>query len=387
MEEKTKVLVVDDILFMRELAAEVLGADYQILMAENGADALMLAQSEHPALILLDVEMPGMDGYETCRQLKQAEATASVPVIFVSAHDQIEERLKGYEVGGNDYIVKPFDPQELKAKIAHLLGMFSERTQLKEMVGYATSTAMTAMTSMSEMGALLEALKKFNASRDEKALGAAVLSGLSLYGLEGVVQVRMPEKTLTLSGQGEASPLEVSVINHMTRMERIVHFKRKMSIHYPHVAILVSNMPEEDPDRCGRLRDHLATLVEGAEMRTAGIVAENESRRRGLDIERMAERVTEALNEIDAAQRRNHMEIRMASSGLTEAMDQALRQVELTKEQESFLSAVVADGIEKIIGIQSDETAPQNKLTAIVQELKEIADFRERNQKQDAAHL
>jgi len=373
MDEKTKILVVDDNLFMREMLEGALSENYQIIIAENGADALMLAQAECPALILLDVEMPGMDGYETCRQLKQEDATSAIPVIFVSALDQIEERLKGYEVGGDDYVVKPFNQHELKAKITHLLGMISERTQLKGMVSYATNTAMTAMTSMSEMGALLESLKKFNASIDERALGEAVLSGISLYGLSGVVQVRTPEKTLSLSAQGEASPLEVSVIEHMAGMDRIVQFRNRMSIHYPHVAMLVNNMPVEDPDRCGRLRDHLAMLVEGAEMRASGIVAENESRRRGVAIERMIDRVTGALNEIDSTQRQNRMEIRLAFSALTDQMEKALLRVALTREQEEFLSSIVSNGIEEIIGVQSTETDLQNKLTSIIQEMKEIS--------------
>jgi len=373
MDDKIKILVVDDDAFMREMVEDVLSGTYQIITAESGKDALMLAQNEHPALILLDVEMPGMDGYETCRQLKDGDATSSIPVIFVSALDQIEERLKGYEVGGNDYVIKPFDPQELKAKIAHLLSMISERTQLKEMASYATNTAMTAMVSMSEMGAVLESLKAFNASSDERALAGALLNGLSLFGLSGVAQVRIPEKTVSLSAQGEASPLEISVIDHMTGMDRIVHFKTRMSIHYPHVAMLVNNMPVEDPDRCGRLRDHLAMLVEGAEMRASGIVAENESRRRGIVIERMIARVTATLKEIDATQRQNRMEMRMSYTALTDELERALMQVALTSAQEEFLSTIVSNGIDSILNVQSADTELQNKLTAIITEMKEIS--------------
>lgn len=372
MDDKIKILVVDDDIFMREILEEILGEHYCVIAADEGAEALTLAHAEHPALILLDVEMPGMDGYETCRQLKQSDDTKAIPVIFVSARDKIEERLQGYEAGGDDYVIKPFDPNELKAKIAHLLKIISERTQLKEMANCASNTAMTAMTSMSEMGALLESLKAFNASIDERALAEAVLAGLSLYGLNGAVQVRTPEKTLSLSAQGEASPLEISVFKHMIGMDRIVHYKSRMSIHYPHVAMLVNNMPVDDPDRCGRLRDHLAMLVEGAEMRASGIVAENESSRRGLAIERMIERVTGTLNEIDATQRRNRLEMRMAFATLTDKMGAALIQVSLTMGQEDFLCAIVANGIEEIINVQSSEAELQNKLTALIGEMNDI---------------
>lgn len=372
MDDKTKILVVDDDVFMRELIESVLGERYCVVEANSGAEALAVAQVEHPALILLDVEMPGMDGYETCRQLKQADDTAAIPVIFVSARDKIEERLKGYEAGGSDYVIKPFDTNELHAKIDYLLNMISAQAELKEMASYASNTAMTAMTSMSEMGALLESLNKFHISIDESSLAQAVLAGLALYGLNGVVQVRTPEKTHAFTEHGEANPLEVSVMDHMAGMDRILQFKSRMSIHYPHVAILVNNMPVEDADRCGRLRDHLAMLVEGAEMKVVGMIAENESRRRGLAIEQMIERVTGTLNEIDSIQRRNRMEVRSAFGVLTDKLNAAMLQVGLTIQQEDFFAATVSNGIEEIINVQSTEAELQNKLTSIIREMKEI---------------
>lgn len=373
MDDKVLILVVDDDLFQRELAEDFLAGDYRVVCAEDGASALMLALEQPPGLILLDVEMPGMDGYETCRLFRQEEATSAVPVIFVSAHDRIEERLKGYEAGGDDYVSKPFEPQELKAKIAHLLNRVSERGSLKAMASYATSTAMTAMTSMSEMGGLLESLKKFNASLDGKDLAEAVIAGLAPYDLRGVVQVRTPGEILTITAQGEASPLEASVINHMAGMDRITQFRNRLSIHYERVSLLVNNMPVDDPDRCGRLRDHLAMLLEGAEARARGILAENESRRRGVTIERMIERVGEALYGIDAAQRQSRMEARMAFSALTDRMENALLNVALTREQEEFLSSIVVGGIEDIINVQSAEADLQNRLTAIVHELEAVS--------------
>jgi DNA-binding response OmpR family regulator len=372
MDKTTTILVIDDDIFMREILEDVLSEHYRVITAEGGAEGVACAQAEHPALILLDVEMPDQDGYETCRQLKQLEDTALIPVIFVSARDKIEERLIGYEAGGNDYVIKPFDKQELTAKIEHLLEMVADRVRFEEMASMASSTAMTAMTSMSEMGALLESLNHFNASADIHALAKAVLAGLASYGLNCAVQIRSPEQVISLSGHGEASPLEISVMDHMTEMDRIVHFKTRMSIHYPHVAMLVNNMPVEDPDRCGRLRDHLAMLVEGAEMRAAGLIAENESKRRGQAIERMIARVSGTLGEIDSTQRRNRTEIRAAFAALTDKMGDALLRMGLTNEHEELLCEIVSQGIENVIKLQTTDAQLQNKLTDIVGEMKEI---------------
>lgn len=369
-DKKPDILVVDDDDFMHEMYAEALNKNYRIIPAENGADALMLVQGERPDAIILDVEMPGMDGYETCRRLKKTDAVADVPVIFVSAHDKIEDRLKGYEAGGEDYIVKPFDPQELEAKVAQLLKAVSERGALKQMADYAASTAMTAMTSISEMGALLETLKKFNVCNDSKALIDAVLQGIALYGLKGAVQIRTPEETLTRNNQDSASPLEIFIINHMAKMERITQFQSRLCITYPGVSLLVHDMPLEDADRCGRLRDHLAMLVDGAEARILGIKAVNESRQRGKAIERAVESITETLKAIDSAQRQSQVATKLAFSALIDQIEKAIIKVAPTEAHEKFLIDIVRNGIEKIMYAETSEFDIQDKLTTIICELK-----------------
>ena len=119
-----------------------------MISVETGEDALMASKAWKPDLIIVDVEMPGVGGYQTCRRFKLMDETAGTPVIFLSGHDQIEDRLKGYEAGGDDYLTKPFDPLELKAKVLHLLARSAQRGELKSMADFATSTAMTAATSV-----------------------------------------------------------------------------------------------------------------------------------------------------------------------------------------------------------------------------------------------
>ena len=376
MSEKTSILVVDDDDFMHEMYAEALGGNYSIIPAEIGVDSLMIAEKERPGLVILDVEMPGMDGYEICRHLKKMDAMAGVPVIFVSAHDAIEDRLKGYEAGGEDYIIKPFNPQELEAKVTQLLRIVTERTSLKQEINYATSTAMTAMTSMSEMGALLESLKKFNACSDLNDLAEAALASLALYGLQGAVQIRSPNETLTRNSQGAASPLEVSIIKHMASMERIAQFKSRLCITYPSVSLLVHDMPLEDDDRCGRLRDHLAMLVDGMEVRVQRSKAESESEQRGEAIEHAVARLTEALKMIDSAQRQRNVDIRVAASALIDKIEISLVRAALTESQDKFVTEIVTgiikSSMDEIIDAHFNEIDIQNKFTSIVNELKSI---------------
>ena len=112
------VLIVDDTLSNLRLLSIILTSNgYHVMEAKDGASALAEARSHPPDMILLDIRMPGMDGYEVCQQLKADESTCDIPVIFVSALDEQTEKVQGFAVGGVDYITKPFQVKEVLARL------------------------------------------------------------------------------------------------------------------------------------------------------------------------------------------------------------------------------------------------------------------------------
>ncbi|MBD2089662.1 two-component system response regulator [Microcoleus sp. FACHB-1515] len=120
--ERPKVLVVDDHPASRMTAVALLTVDgYEVLEADSGAAALSRVAESDPDLILLDVMMPGMDGFEVCRRLKQDEQTRLTPVIFVTALNDRRARVRGIEAGGDDFLTKPFDQLELSARVKSLI--------------------------------------------------------------------------------------------------------------------------------------------------------------------------------------------------------------------------------------------------------------------------
>jgi DNA-binding response OmpR family regulator len=360
-DDHPRILNVDDDAMMRELAEDELGGNFQVLAAKSGEECLEMLQNAPVDLILLDVEMPGIDGYETCRRVKADGGLADIPVVFLSGRVHIEDRIRGYEAGGDDYVVKPYDPVELEAKVRNLLRLRRERAQLKEMAAYASSTAMTAMTSLGEMGALLETTKRFNACDTLTALADACLEGLALYGLRGAVQVRAAAETLTRTEEGEAAPLVISVINHMTAMERITAFKSRLCITYEHVSLLVNNMPEDDVDRCGRLRDHLSMMAEGANVRVQTIVL-------GNALNRFVEKLTGTLAGIDEAQRKSSFAINLELNALQDDTNRAYISLGLTETQEQFMAQIIQRSIDRILNAESASLDVQDKLSSLINE-------------------
>lgn len=120
--DRPRVLVVDDHPSSRMTAVALLSVEgYEVLEADSGPAALESVNTCNPDLILLDVMMPGMDGFEVCRRLKQDEQTRLTPIVFVTALDDRRARLKGIEAGGDDFLTKPFDQLELSARVKSLI--------------------------------------------------------------------------------------------------------------------------------------------------------------------------------------------------------------------------------------------------------------------------
>jgi len=117
-ESQRSILIVDDEPSNIELLKGVLPAEHKVKVAISGEKALAIAQKTPlPDLIFLDVMMPGMDGYEACRQLKANPATAAIPVVFVSGHTDESERPQGVALGAVDFISKPISPDEVRAAV------------------------------------------------------------------------------------------------------------------------------------------------------------------------------------------------------------------------------------------------------------------------------
>ncbi len=137
-DNKWKVLVVDDEPNNLQLLRQILQNQYQLSFATDGTKALDVAWKVKPDIILLDIMMPEMDGYETCRRLKVDPETSKIPVIFVTAMGEVEDESRGFEVGGVDYITKPVSAPTVQARVRTHLALYDQNRLLEEMVQQRT---------------------------------------------------------------------------------------------------------------------------------------------------------------------------------------------------------------------------------------------------------
>jgi len=130
--ERAVILAVDDAPEILDIIKATLADEYDIKLATRGEVALKIAEKQQPDLILLDVMMPGIDGYETCRELKKNPATAHIPVIMVSAGSQMNDELLGLEAGAIDYITKPISTSILEARVRNQISLIFTRRELEK---------------------------------------------------------------------------------------------------------------------------------------------------------------------------------------------------------------------------------------------------------------
>lgn len=260
--KRNKILVVDDDPTFNAILGDTLAEWYDVSTVDSGQSCLDLVPSLCPEIILLDIEMPDLNGLEVCQQLKRNPLTAKIPVIFISGLCSTEERLKGYDVGCEDYITKPVDFDDLLHKIYQALSFREHDIQLEKMSREATGTANQAMTNNSELGHIIEFLKACFKINNLDSFSMAVFAICGRFGLRVSLLIRDGNRDF-ISGCEENS-LEARVLKKFMNQNRIFDFGSRTVINDAQITILIKNMPLNDPDRYGRLKDNLMIMISAA---------------------------------------------------------------------------------------------------------------------------
>ena len=266
-----RVMIVDDDPIVSGMLGVTLeAAGHAVTEMESGEAALArlatLAADALPEVLFVDIEMPAMNGYALCRRIKADSRCAHIPVVFISSHDTLEDRILAYEAGGDDFVAKPFDPREAAQKASICIRHYRKAVHSEVMRKSAESVAMNAITSLGESAIQLKYARRALGCYSLQSLARETVATTAEFGLKGHVQFRTPGQTITLTENGPASPLEESVFEKMLGMGRIFSFKNRMVVNHEKVSILVVNMPLDDAEYCGRIRDHLAIVAEAAEV-------------------------------------------------------------------------------------------------------------------------
>ncbi|PHS19166.1 MAG: response regulator [Kangiella sp.] len=272
MEQSTnnqiELLVIDDDHLLHNIISKIPTIDeFNIRYADNGAKGIEMVDQLMPDIILLDVEMPILNGYETCLRLRENEKTKQIPILFLSAHSSLKDRMKGYEAGGDDYLAKPFDNDLLLARINILLKYQEQSRVLQELYQTAQSTATTALTGLGELGTAMQFLEKSISYANIDELVSGLFQTMSLFHLDSYLMLTSNNQVSWYSQIGAVSPIEKDLIDMSDNQIRFLDFGEKTLVNYPVISLLVKNMPIDDIDKYGRVKDILPVLVAAANVK------------------------------------------------------------------------------------------------------------------------
>ncbi|MDC9520001.1 MULTISPECIES: PleD family two-component system response regulator [unclassified Pseudoalteromonas] len=356
----TKILAVDDEPFNLEIIEEILeDLDFELQVATSGPECLAMVEGYMPQVILLDVSMPQMNGYEVCKALKANPNTAHIIVMFVSARGTVEERMEGYSVGAEDYIVKPFGHDELKSKLKNLNQVLIEKQSLEKQVEDATSTAFNAMANSSEMGQIVNYIENIGFINNPQDLGKALIDCLQTFDLQSNVEFRHGDTIEHFALRGVCSPIVIELFDMLKNKGRLHEFSHRLLVNYEMISLLILNMPDHDPDKHGRIRDHVCFIVSVTEQQLRAIMTKQMLESQQQKLNDVASTVHSKFHGLIGLLNENRENNEKVFKQLQEDLEVRIPTMGLDEDQEVFIYKKVDETIQN--SIAREESVKQVK--------------------------
>ncbi len=275
MSEKKSILLAEDDTTTQFIMKKLLGSDYDLTCVNSGKKAIEKMGEITPDIVLLDVGMPDVNGYDTCKWIRQQSEFIHTPIIFISANNTLDDKMEGYNAGGNDYISKPVENAELLAKITAFAGDVEKINSLQNDYKTAFSTAMQAMSSAGELGLIMQFLDQLAYIHSYDEIAHEVFSLMESFGLETSMQIRSTDRTLNFHNDHQINPLEEELLTKVKDKGRFYDSNEKTFVNYETISLLVKNMPLDDEFKYGRIKDNIPPLLNGIDAKIKSIEIEN----------------------------------------------------------------------------------------------------------------
>lgn len=374
MTELHRIAIVDDDRITRFSLIGLLKSGYTIVEFSSGKEFLDALPDVEA--VLLDIEMPQLNGYETCQHLRMVENKQDLPVIFVSGHDSDQDRLAAYEAGGDDFVTKPILADELRLKVAKAVARNQQIKQVRELQSsssMAQQMAFSVMTNMGELGVIMEFMRGSASLHDPKSLAEKLLRAIHSWDLRGSVQLRGGFGEYNYSGDLESSPLQNSVMNNLRSMGRIFEMGSRTVINFPHVSVLISNSPKNDPEKVGRMRDNLAVLCETADSLVTGLDAMYERSSSQETIRLTLSELQELLRVTSSKSQKNREATEHQLDSMVKSVMSLLNSYGLTPVQKSLITEQMHIATEDMLYLLDEATQIGNQFENVLSTLSSLA--------------
>ena len=375
---RAKILIADDDELTLEMLDAALQDHYDVCTVTGGRPAVENIQQDTFDLVLLDVDMPEMDGYEACESIKGQ--FPDLPVIFLSARVNIDERLRGYRVGADDYLTKPFDVAELTAKIERAVEQRARHQALNGQFEEAMNTVLSTADMYGEVGLVLEFQRQLSSCHSYPELANTFFSSLERLGFDGCLRLSGRQGVLSRTARAECSALENSILDHIevkngTSIQPVG--TDNTSYKYGNVIMLVRKLPQapdpshyssEEIDRLARARDNVALMAEGLLARLQSLDVESEK----ADLEhtqRLVDLTRDTLVDISAQQHAIRVQLGQILQHMHAEVEESFIHLGLSETQEETLSNTLRRHIDQAMSVFDQSNQIDQHMTRLIAKL------------------
>ena len=339
----SRITCIDDNTTNLRLLEKSLADDYEIQLIASSHDAVSAIRTFQPAAILLDVNMPEINGYALCRQIRNEPDIAEIPVIFLSCLKELDDRLSGYNAGGDAYVTKPFELRELKSILHSQILRKQQMDANKRNIEELRAVSWSMLRNNSEMGELLRFSQGIAGVKDEAAFVDHIFTTLTNLGLNATMQVKLVSgEIIARSDQKPFTLIEKELLELAQNGQRISAKGNKYIFCGTSIILLIRNMPIEDEALLGRLKDHLCILLDSAEASIEIINGEKErTRLHGLKTLETIETINAEFSAIIENAEKLYQQSSLSMERLADALEQAFMVMDLTDEQEKQLQRFI----------------------------------------------
>jgi len=343
-----KILTIDDDRFIQKVVSRALEpGGFITQVASNGEDGISRALEDKPDIILLDVEMPGINGYEVCTRLREMPDMKDVAIVFLSSHGSLRERLQGYEVGADDYLVKPFEAEHLLARVKVLGKYQEERKELQSQYQLARKTALISMTGSSELALVLQFTQKSISHTTIDETIESLLNTIDELSLDCCIRVDADSGTLWFASSGTISPLEKELVETSEQGHRFMDFGCRTVVYFSNLKLLVRNMPIDDLEHYGRIKDMLPVLMSAASIRISTLSTYKALVDESEGLKRSFQGIRKNLYDLASTIVENRQRSRDYMAATVSDINMELMHMGLESEQESYLLNKIESSIMK----------------------------------------
>ena len=362
-------LVSTDHDFLQRLRSRLAGK-MECCIFRTAAECQTALANHRPDLLLIDLAMPSDEGFTLHRALRDDFDFSDLYQLLLCPPEMLGR--EGFEP--DDFLMQPLPDDVIEYKLGLLAKVFEARANTRTQMAYAQHVAFTSMSAMGELGVVMQFLSKSFACQNVQSVASLAVEALRQYELEGAVYLiwEGDHHALTTSGNALSAEKETLIAQRRT-LGRLLEIERNLVVNFEHVSVLITNLPENDAERLGRIRDNIATLAEGVESRVQGLLLEYDNLLKQQGIRYAVNEISDSVADLHSRQMIDLMQTRALVNHVIDDFEAAFLHMAVHTEHENQMIGDLVELRHKIGEIVSHPGEVHHKLQIVVGALQTLA--------------